>query len=174
MNNDFAFGFLWGLAAVGGIYGATCWASLVYRKIRERYRLSPGVEMLIESGQITKRPESRTVDSSFLAHVARQIDGSKAPDEVKNNSNQAYFKGGPLDGSFGLYPPVVELCRYFLIPVHRRQDRFAVYCRTDETEDWSGDRVTKVWEFTFERYANKAETEEIFRKMAIEDFTNGE
>lgn len=173
MSNDFAFGFVWGLAAVGGLYGATCWASLICRLLKKRFGLSPPIAYLVEVGAISKRPESRTIDSSYLAHVARCLNSSGLPAETLQEMNQANFIGGPLDGITGAYPVYVQLRRYFLIPVHRRENRFAVYEKSGESQSFDGSQVTKHWDFRFARFASKRETEQILSSQNSEE-TPGE
>ncbi|MCA9094643.1 MAG: hypothetical protein KDA68_14245 [Planctomycetaceae bacterium] len=174
MNNDSAFWFVIGLSVNLIAYGAGWIVGKVYRKIRERYRLSPGVEMLIESGVISRRPESRTVDSTFLSHIARLIDGSEFPEDVRRNMSEVHFKGGPFDGSLGLYPTFCKIQEYFLLPVHRRHNRFAVYRRVSVSEDWSGEQVTKIFDMQFGCFASKPEADEILRKMILEGIRSNE
>lgn len=138
----------------------------VVRWYQRRNALPFQSRLLIASGVISQKSESKGQDSTYVAYIASAFDDSNAPEELKKNSDQVRLIGGPFDGCLGIFPPGFSVCRGWLLPVHRNLKRYAVYRLFGTDDNWEGATLTKHHEYRFVRFLKAGGPADAIQEMS--------
>lgn len=148
---------------IGVVGGELGYLLLIW--LRKRLALPPQSQMLVDSGAISKRPESKVCDSTYVAFMARSFDDSSAPQEIRDNADHVQLIGGPFDGCVGIFPPGQSDFKAFVMPVHRNLKRFVIYRHSDSSDNWEGSNLTKHREYRFDRFILVKGPSEAFQEL---------